>query len=188
MVDQIPGQLLRAVPGRRQVGHRHQGTADVPLGQGLDHLVQLGQIVVDGVGGHHLVEHGQCVAGRTPSPAHGQVQRLVGDVEVGLAANVVEQVPERLRSEQAELEMLGSATDGGQHLLRVGGGQHEDHVCRRLLQGLQQGVRCRRRQHVDLVHDVHLLATGCSEGSPGHQVAHGLHAVGGGRVELVDVE
>ena len=34
MVDQVPGQLLRAVPGRRQVGHRHQGTARRPARPG----------------------------------------------------------------------------------------------------------------------------------------------------------
>ena len=170
------------------MGHRHQGPADIPLGQGLDDLVELGEVVVDRVGGRHLVEHGEGVAGRAPAPAHGQVERLVGHVEVGVAADLVQQLAERLGSEQPELEVLGAAPDGGQHLLRVGGGQHEDDVGRRLLQRLQQGVRRRRRQHVDLVDDVDLLAPGCSEGGPGHQVAHGLHPVVGGGVELVDVE
>ena len=188
MVDQVAGQLLGAEPGRGQVGHRHQGPADVPLGQRLDHLVELGQVVVDRVGGGHLVEHGQRVAGRAPAAAHGQVQRLVGHIEMGVLAHLVEQLPERLGSEQAELEVLGPAADGGQHLLRVGGGQHEDDVGGRLLQGLQQGVRRRRREHVDLVDDVDLLAARGPEGGPGHQVAHGLHPVVGGGVELVDVE
>ena len=59
--------------------------------------------------------------------------------------------------QQAELEVLGAAADGGQHLLRVGGGQHEHDVVRRLLQRLQQGVRRPRREHVDLVEDVDLV-------------------------------
>ena len=188
IVDQVAGQLLGAESGRRQMGHRHQGPADVPLGQGLDDLVELGQVVVDRVGGDHLVEHGQRVAGRSPAPAHGQVQRLVGHVEVGVPRTSLEQLAERLGAEQPELEVLGPAADGGQHLLRVGGGQHEDHVGGRLLQRLQQGVGRRRRQHVDLVDDVDLLAARGPEGGPGHQVAHGLHPVVGGRVELVDVE
>ena len=188
IVDQVAGQLLRAEPGRGQVGHGHQGPADIPFGQGLDHLVELGQIVVDRVGGDHLVEDGERVAGRAPTAPHGQVQRLVGDIEVGIPPHLLEQLPERLGAEQPELEMLGPAADGGQHLLRVGGGQHEDDVGGRLLQRLQQGVRGRRREHVDLVDDVDLLAARGPEGGPGHQVAHGFHPVVGGGVELVDVE
>ena len=42
VVDQVTGQLLGAEPGGGQVGHGHQGPADVALGQRLDHLVELG--------------------------------------------------------------------------------------------------------------------------------------------------
>ena len=84
--------------------------------------------------------------------------------------------------------MLGAAADGGEHLLGIGGGQHEDDVDRWLLQGLQQCVRRRRREHVDLVDDVDLLATRRTQCGPGHQVAHGLDSVVGRCVQLVDVQ
>ena len=86
VVDQVAGELLGAEPRRGQVGHGHQGPADVPLGQGLDHLVELGQVVVDRVRGRHLVEDREGVAGRAPTPPHGQVEGLVGHLEVGVAA------------------------------------------------------------------------------------------------------
>ena len=183
-----PASCWGLKPADGQMGHGHQGPADVPFGQRLDDLVELGQVVVDRVGGHHLVEHGERVPGRPPAPAHGQVQGLVGHVEVGVPADLVEQLAEGLGAEEAELEVLGAAPDGGQHLLGVGGGQHEHDVGGRLLQRLQQGVRRRRREHVDLVDDVDLLAARGPEGGPGHQVPHGLHPVVGGGVELVDVE
>ena len=41
---------------------------------------------------------------------------------------------------------------------------------------------------MDLVHDVDLLAARGTERGPGDQVAHGLHPVVGGGIELVDVE
>ena len=124
-----------------------------------------------------------------PRPAaDGEVEGVVAHVEVGVVADLGEQLGEGVGPEQAELEVLGPAADGGQDLLGVGGGQHEDHVGRRLLERLQQRVGRRRREHVDLVDDVDLLAARRAEGGPGHQVAHGVDAVVGGGVELVDVE
>ena len=43
-------------------------------------------------------------------------------------------------------------------LLRIGGGQQELHVRRRLLQRLEQRVEGMRREHVHLVDEVHLVA------------------------------
>ena len=188
VVHQVRGELLGAEPGRRQVGHGHQRPPDVPLGQGLDNLVELREVVIDRVGGRHLVEDGEGVPRRAPAPPNGQVECIVGDVEPGVPPHLVQQLPEGLGTQQPELEVLGPAPDGGQHLLRIGGGQHEDHMGRRLLQRLEQGVGCRRGQHVDLVDDVDLQAARRSQGGPGDQVPHGLHSVVGGGVELVDVE
>ncbi len=90
--------------------------------------------------------------------------------------------------QQVELEVLGAAADGGQHLVRIGGGQHEHHVRRRFLEGLEQGVGRRRGEHVDLVEDVHLGAARASRGRPGSmRLAHVLDPVVGGGVELLEV-
>ncbi len=98
VVDQIAGELLGTEAGRRQVGHRHQGPPDVPLGQGLDHLVELGQVVVDRVRSHHLVEDREGVAGRAPAPPHRQVQGLVGHLQVGVTTHLVQQLAQGLRA------------------------------------------------------------------------------------------
>ena len=76
----------------------------------------------------------------------------------------------------------------GGHLLRVRRGEHEDDVARRLLERLQQRVGRRGREHVDLVDDVDLPAPRGAQPGVGHQVAHGVHTVVGGRIELVHVE
>jgi hypothetical protein len=188
VLDEVAGQLLGAPAGRGQVGHGHQGPSGVPLSQCFGDLAELGEVVVHGVGRGHLVEHGECVPGRSPAAADGDVESLVGHVQVCVVSHLGEEVTEGVGIEQPELEVLGAAADGGQHLLRVGGGQDEDHVSRRLLQRLQQRVGGRRGEHVDLVDDVDLLPPGSPERGPGHQVTHGLHPVVGCGVELVDVE
>ena len=187
-VDQVAGQLLWAEPAGGEVGHGHQRPAGVALGQRLDDLVQLREVVLHRVRRRHLVEDGKRVTGRAPPPPDGHVERLVGDLQVGRLPHLLEQLAQGVGAEQPELEVLGAAADGGQHLLGVGGGQDEDHVGGRLLQRLQQGVGRRRREHVDLVDDVDLLPSGRAQGRPGDQVAHGVDPVVGGGVELVDVE
>ena len=87
-VDQVAGQLLGAEPAGGQVGHRHQGPTGIALGQGLDDLVELGEVVLHRVRGRHLVEDRQGVAGRAPAPPHGGVDRLVRDLQVGRPADL----------------------------------------------------------------------------------------------------
>ena len=84
--------------------------------------------------------------------------------------------------------MLGPTANGSRDLLRIGGGQYEDHVGGRFLEGFEEGVRRRVREHVDLVDDVDLRAPGSPESGVGHQVAHGVDPVVGCRIQLVDVE
>ena len=60
-------------------------------------------------------------------------------------------------------------------------------VVGRLLQRLQQRVRRRRGEHVDLVEDVHLGAPGRPDRRPADEVAHGVDAVVRRRVELEQV-
>ena len=52
----------------------------------------------------------------------------------------------------------------------------------------EQGVGRRRGEHVDLVDDVDLPATGRGERGSGHEIAHRVDPVVRGGVELVDVE
>ena len=61
-------------------------------------------------------------------------------------------------------------------------------MVRGLLEGLQERIRGRLGEHVDLVDDVDLPAPWCRERRPGNEVSHRLNSVIRGCVELMDVE
>ncbi len=88
----------------------------------------------------------------------------------------------------AEVEALAARQDGGRHLVRLGGGQHEDGVRRRLLQRLEQGVEGLGGEHVDLVDDVDLHPPfDRREVDLVAQIADIVDAAVGGGVHLDDV-
>ncbi len=91
---------------------------------------------------------------------------------------------------QRELEVLRTRPECGQHLLRIGRGEHEHDVRGRFLERLQQRVRRRGREHVHLVDDVHLAPARCSEPEVHalDELAHRVDAVVRRRVELDEVE
>ena len=93
-----------------------------------------------------------------------------------------------VRSDQRELELLGAAADGGQHLLRISRGQDEHDVGRRFLQGLEQRIRGRRGQHVHLVEQVHLATPGADQGCLLGHVADVVDRVVGRCVKLDEVQ
>jgi hypothetical protein len=75
--------------------------------------------------------------------------------------------------DRLQVEALAAREDRRQHLLRIGRGEDELHVRRRLLERLQQRVERRRREHVHLVDDVDLeLPLGGRVADRVAQVAH----------------
>ena len=89
----------------------------------------------------------------------------------------------------AEVEALAPADDRGRHLVRLGGGQHEPHAGRRLLEDLQQGVERLAGEPLRLVDDVDLLAALHRRGGRLlAEFARVLDAAVGGGVDLDDVE
>ena len=113
--------------------------------------------------------------------------RGVADVEAGVGGDPAHVLAQRVGVEQVELQVLGAAADRVGHLLRVGRGEHEHDVRRRLLERLQQRRLGRLRQHVHLVEDVHLVAPGRAERGLLDEVAHRVDAVVARRVEFVHV-
>ena len=88
----------------------------------------------------------------------------------------------------AQVKTLAARQHRDRHLADFGGGEHEFGVLRRLFQRLQEGVERRRREHVDFVDDVDLVARA------GRRIAHAVvdlaHVVDagmGGRVHLQHV-
>ncbi len=85
--------------------------------------------------------------------------------------------------------MVGARADRRQHLVRLGGGEDEQDVGRRLLDELEQGVEALRRDHVGLVDDVDLVARlHRREDGALAQLAGVVDAAVGGRVDLDDVD
>ena len=86
------------------------------------------------------------------------MQGLSGDLDLFLRGDPAQMLLQSIEGNAAEIKALAAAQDGGQHPLGVGGGQHEHHSRRRLLQRFEQGVERGRGEHVALVHHVHLPA------------------------------
>ena len=122
-----------------------QGAARVVVAEGVDQLVERVEVVGHPAGGDHLVEGRERVAGRAGAGAHARSSSVVARRRARRRSTTHSTCcGEVVGRQQVELEVLGAAADGGQHLLGVGGGQHEHHVLGRLLERLEQGVGRRR--------------------------------------------
>ena len=169
------------------MGNDGQRSAGIVFDERLDELVErcgLGRFAT--AGGDEL-ERRDGVARRAATLAKHRLHRCIGDVDAGIGGEPADVLLEHVHRQQMELQVLGSAADGVADLLRVGGREDEHDVRRRFLQRLQQRSLGRLRQHVHLVEDVHLVATGRAERGLLDEVAHRIDAVVAGRVELVHV-
>ncbi len=84
---------------------------------------------------------------------------------------------------------MGAGADGRQHLLRLGGGEDENEVLRRLFDNLEQRVEALRGDHVRLVDDEYPVpgfSRGVKRSVP--EVAGIVHAAVAGCVELDDID
>ena len=91
----------------------------------------------------------------------------------------VEEMPgDQLRGQPAQVEALATAQDRSWNFLRLGRGEEEFHVLRRLLQRLEKGIKGCRGEHVHLVDQVDLIraASRCVGGILTER-ADALHAV-----------
>ena len=121
--------------------------------------------------------------------AHHQRQGGRLDRDGLLLAQLGEVRREQARRDQPERVVVGARPDGRQHLLRLGGGEDEAQVGRRLLDQLEQGVEALRADHVGLVDDVDLVAAADRrEERLLAQVAGVVDAAVGGRVDLDHVD
>ena len=136
---------------------------------------------------HRLVENGEGVP-------HGSVGLLPDDVEglvvdgdaflVGYAPQVLHHVG---YADTVEVVGLAAGEDGGEDLVLLGGREDENRVCGRLFEGLEEGVEGLGGEHVHLVDYIHAVLSDLGRNL--HLVHQGLdvvHAVVGGRVQLMD--
>ena len=181
LVNAAPGVLLRHSPkdlSEHGRVHRTQDIQNVFIGQKLPVME-----------GHALVQQTQGIP-------HGSVRRP-GDIGQGLLLHLDSLRPgeflqpphQRRDGDPFEIVSLapGEHRDGNSVGLR--GGEDEDHVGRRLLQSLQQGVESPCGEHMHLVDDVNPvfpLRGGILDLLP--NLPDVLHAVVGGGVDLHHVQ
>ena len=188
--------VVRNVAACQAVGklHHRRGVAGRQQGQQLrrqvgidraEHLLHSLLADLAGAEGDGLVEQRQAVAHAAAGRLADQRQPavLVGNL---LGLQHVRQVGRHdRRADVAQAELHAARQHRHRHLLRIGGGQHEDDVRRRLLQRLQHGVEGVGGQHVDLVDDEDLVAAdGGQIGGVFQHHRHFLDLAVRGRVHL----
>ncbi len=201
-VEQVGAEPARIVPGFHEPVDRAVHGGAVARGERVDHVVDQRDVgdpeqrhralVGDAFGprpGKQLVEHAQRVAGGPATgPDHQRVHRGL-DLHAFVAADAFEQLAHHARRHQPERVVVGPGPDGGEHLVRFGGGEDEDQVFRRFLDDLQQGVEALRGDHVGLVDDEDpVLRLSGREESPIAQLAGVVDTTVAGRVEFDDVD
>ena len=187
VLDEPLGDRARVVTDVDEGGHRRQRPARIVLDERLDELVERQLLAERSAGVGDQLERRQRVAGRAGTLGDGGVERLGRHVEPGVGGHPADVLGEHVGRQQVEAQVLGAAADRVGHLLRVGGGEHEHDVARRLLERLQQRRLGRLGEHVHLVEDVHLVPPGRAEVGLLDEVAHRLDTVVAGGVELVHV-
>ena len=200
--QQVVGDAARIVARHHHLVHTHERAGDVFVGRGVEHGhaqlerhpaergVHLRVVEMAAADRERLVEERQRVARRAAGAAGDEVERLGVGLDALAGQDVGEVAHELVVRQQRELEVLRARPDRRQHLLRIGGREHEHHVRGRLLERLQQRVRGRRREHVHLVDDVDLApARGAhAEMHALDEVAHRVDPVVGRGVELDEIE
>ncbi len=127
------GEQRRGVaPHQRRRHPRHRSR--------VDHAERLGHRVVArlvAAGGPHPVEQRERVAHAPLRGPGDQRERRSGELHPLRRGHLAQLVGDLAQVEPAEVEALAAGDDGLRDLVDVGGGEHEDHVRRRLLQRLQ---------------------------------------------------
>ena len=201
-VQQVGGEPPGVVATFHHPVHRAEHRGAVRTGERVRDLVQ--QVVV-GVpeqrhrpvvaqpvfprAGQQLVQDGQRIPHRTGAgPDHQrQHRRLVADLLRG--QDLLQQLTQDRGRHQAERVVMGARPDRRDDLFRLGGGEDELEVWRRLLDQLEEGVEALPRHHVRLVDDVDLEPAGDRRVErPLAQVPGVVHAAVRGGVDLDHIQ
>ncbi len=140
------------------------------------------------VRGEELVEERERIAHRSLRLPPDQAQRSVGHGHVLRLRDLPQPRHDLPQGHQLDVVPLHAREDGGGELLRVGGGEEELDVPRRLLQRLEQGVEGRAGEHVHFVNYVYFVAVARRQVAGRlAQRAHVVDAVVGSGVDLLHV-
>ena len=151
--QQVVGDAAHVVALREEVVHTGEGTRDVFGGHRLEHgesqvergtterSLHRGRVERAAADRERLVEERERVASRSAGPPYNEVEHLRVGGDTFAAEDVDQVIAQLIGREQRELEVLGTRPDRREHLVRVGGREHEHDVGRRLLERLQERVR-----------------------------------------------
>lgn len=156
--------------------------------EGFEQVSRRAVGIGDAAGSDDLVEGGEGVASRTAAHLYDVVNGGVVDVESCVCGDLTDHVGHLVCGDQGELEMLRTAPDRRDDLVGLGRGEDEGHVVRRFFEGLQQRVFRASREHVYLIEEVDLRASGGTKSDFGQQVTDVVDLVVGSRIELMEIE
>jgi hypothetical protein len=108
--------------------------------------------------GDELLQGPERVAEGAGGGPGDQRARLVGNLKALRVGHPPQHGGDLAHGGAPEVEPVAAVHDRGQDLVRLGRGEDEDRVRRRLLERLEERVPGRRREHVRLVEDVDLVA------------------------------
>ena len=136
---------------------------------------------------HGLVENRQGVAHGSVRLEGNDVEGLVIDGNPLLSGDVPQVADDVRDADPVEIIGLAAGEDGREDLVLLGRRQDEDGVCRRFLEGLEEGVEGLGAEHMDLVHDIDAVAADLRRDVDlVDEHLDVIDAVVGGRVEFVD--
>ena len=185
--DEVSDNLTRVSPLVDDGTDCTQRTCGVAGCYRADDFFKVAGCLIEVTEGGNLVEGRQCITERAISLAGYLSDGVRIQFDSSIGCDPLQMIGERVERSEAELKVLGTADNGGKHLLRVGRGKHKHHMRWRLFERLQERIGSSGRQHVDLVDDVHLAPTCGSERCAADQISHGVDSVVGSRIEFNDV-
>ncbi len=147
------------------LGHTEDQTAQGARIGEPQHSARALQVDLRAAEGDCLVQEAQRIAQASLRRARQQIRRCRLQLELLARRHLLQSLDDDAQADATEIEALAARDDGGQHFVRLSGGQHEDDVWRRLLQRLEQRIEGRRGQHMDLVDHVDFVAAAAA-----HQV------------------
>ena len=137
--------------------------------------------------GHRLVEDGQRVTHRPVGLHRDDMEGLVVDRDPLLRGDAAEVLHDVRDGDPVEIVGLAAGKDGREDLVLLGRRQDEDRMGRRLLEGLEEGIEGRGREHMDLIDDIDAVFAHLRRDLDlVHQRLDVLHAVVRGRIHLMD--
>ena len=147
------GQHLLGVARRQRLHHGDH----VPVIDQAQHLFQVAHQQLAAAIGDGLVEQAEAVAHAAVGGAREHRQRFRLGLDAFRCNQRFKVADDLVRQQAPEIELQAARQNSDRDLLRVGGGEHELDVRRRLLERLEQRIEAAGREHVYFVDDVHLV-------------------------------